>query len=385
MSNTGEHTEKLRASNAIDDVEVVSGVEARLTNLRELTGPIKREPEASDGLDDPNSDQDDQKASDKDINDSNPDDEVKDDEVKDDEVKDDEVKNDEVKDGEVKKDDIPYAYEQAALRSGWSQEDIDEAITQDSEKAKKMFGNLYESVNKASREWSLLGRAKLEQQQQQNDVNVSDKKTDKSFDGVDITALKKEYEDNPIVDGVVVPLNNALKELSNEMRAMKANQNLPQVDHNATARANTTAEIALQQQIDNFFGADPMKPYNEFYGSVNIGQDWNDLSNGQRQNRWNVLTEADSIIAGHASIGNDIDPVEAMNRAHLLVTESVREKIIRSDIKKSVTKRNNSITMRPSENKRTSSSNEKFDSNRKPKDRKELEAQVSEKLRSVFN
>ena len=150
------------------------------------------------------------KASDEDIEDEE--EEVEDESQEDPTPEEDDGDKDGDKDGDEEEGDskptIPYAYEQAALRSGWKQEDIDAMVELDAEKAEKMFGNLYNSLNQASREFSALGRAKANKPEVKPDA-----KPEEVFTGVDIDKLRKEYEDNPIIDGVVVPLNEALKKV----------------------------------------------------------------------------------------------------------------------------------------------------------------------------
>lgn len=347
--NTGEHTENLRTSDADQQEEMVNTVDERLHNLAQITNPKDEDEEASELEEDSDLDEN-QEASEDDDEDSTHEAEDKDDD----------------KDGDKDEDDMPDSYIQAALRSGWSQEDIDELAEANPGLAKKTFSNLYNSVNQASREYSALGRAKL----QQNTVPV--KQDDISdFEGVDVDKLKKEYEDNPIIDGVVKPLNDHLKKMHAELKTIKT---VPQQNNNID-------EFAIQQRVNGFFNADSMKPFEDFYGN---GKSVEDLSYQQRKNRWDVLTEADAIIAGHEAIGKKIDTEEALIRAHMLVTEPIRERVIREKIKGDVKKRSKGITMRPSKSTKTSSGSEKFSGKKKPRNKQELVASVDSKLRDLF-
>ena len=379
--NTGDHSEKLRTSSADSDENLLSTIDGRLKNLADMTGPSK---EASDDdIDDSDLEDeeelddvdDDSTLDDKDDDTDEDDKDDKDDEDDKDDKDDEDDKDDKDNDTEDKTVDIPHAFVQAAIRNGWTEDDVAELIETNPTKAKKILNNIYNSVNQSSREWSMLGRAKLNQTVSSKD----DKQTDDSdFAGIDIDKLKAEYEDNVLIDGVIAPLNEALKKMSKDLKAA----NKPAV--NASSTLDRATEIALQQQVTNFFSSDSMKPYNDFYGELKAGESVENLSPQQAKNRWDVLIEADAIMAGYEAIGKKIDPSEAMARAHLLLTEPLRNSIIRDGIKKTVTKRSKSITMRPSKSAKSKSSNSKFSKNSRPRNRQELEASVSQKLQSVF-
>jgi len=377
--NNGDHTEQLRPNDTKNNPsdELVEKTESILTDTfqDDVEAPARStRAEASDDKGDPNSDKEDLKANIPDRDDPNPDD-TKD---SDDGVTKDDGKVDN-KDGvDEKANMLPYAYEQVALRNGWTQEDIDEAVAQNPERAKKMFGNLYNSVNQASRDFSALGRARAAQSVSKDNVQDTHIDDAQRSRDINLNKLREEFPDNPLVD----VLDAVIKEVRAN-KVVSTSQDNTQV--NESAQRVDAAEIyAFQQRIDNFFSSGQMLPYDQFYGKLEIGQDWNDLSSGQRDNRWRVINEADAIAGGYSAIGQVIEPEDALARAHLLVSEGVREQVIRSQIKGDVVKRNNSITLKPSDSKRTTQGEDKFGGDSKPKNRKELEAQVSQKLANVF-
>jgi len=126
----------------------------------------------------------------------------------------------------------------------------------------------------------------------------------------------------------------------------------------------------------NFFRADSMNSYEDFYGKVSDGaENWDDVLTGkQLKNRVKTMTMADQIMAGARVQGKDMDVVRALESAHLLVSKDVQEQAIRERIKSDVKKRDKSLSINPSVGKK----------NNKPTDpaaaRKELEAKVSKKL-----
>ena len=125
-----------------------------------------------------------------------------------------------------------------------------------------------------------------------------------------------------------------------------------------------------------------MAPYEKFYGKLELGQIPEDLSNGQRLNRLTVLQEAEFIMAGHNSRGQKIEVEQALEKAHFIVTEPIRKQVIHDNIKATATKRKNSMTLRPSESKRTGDSLNTGSS--KPRNRSELELAVQQKLDATF-
>lgn len=369
--NTEEHSEGLKKLDtaAIENPELVSSVEERLRNLNAIT---RKEDKPA--------------VSDEESEDSTP--EIKDD----DEVKDDDqadgsddsddstpVVKDEVKD-DKEKVSVPDAYIRAAIHRGWKQEVIDELIESNPKLAKTTLESLYLDVNNASREWSALGRARRDQTLQEQDRTATETVTEAT--GVDvkpmIDKLRKEYADDPLIDGVAKLLEDTAK-IANAKPKVQVQQGQDQYQ-TATAHANAAANAAIDQRINSFFSDDVMSPYGEFYGKLKLGQSFGDLSHGQQQNRLAVVEEAEMMISGHAMRGIKLEAEEALEKAHFVVTEPVREQVIRDNLKATATKRKKSMTFRPSESKRSP----KSESQDKPRNRKELVSKVEQKLASVF-
>jgi hypothetical protein len=94
-----------------------------------------------------------------------------------------------------------------------------------------------------------------------------------------------------------------------------------------------------------------MKSYGEFYGDnkISLGEkNWDGLSDAQKQARWNVLGIAQDILVGAAAQGRNMDVPEALEKAHLIVSEPVRTKVVRNDLMAQVVKRSKGITLKPS-------------------------------------
>jgi hypothetical protein len=141
----------------------------------------------------------------------------------------------------------------------------------------------------------------------------------------------------------------------------------------------------IELQIENFFGGENLKDYSEFYGGLKLGEVWGDLKQGQYNNRWRVVEQANMILVGAESMNKQMDPIEALERAHMMVSEPVRERVIRERIKGDVTKRANSMTIKPSAGSRSVS---KVSSDagepKKARTRDELASDVQDRLHSIF-
>jgi len=358
--------------NAIEDPKLVSTVETRLDNLAKMTGRVPgKNPAVSDvDDDDPNLD-DDLNLDDGDEED-NDDNQAASDDIDDDSTPDEDstdVDGDMNKGKEVK---IPDAYIRAAKGNGWKEEDIEEFVKISPETALKTFENLHNSWNKASREWAAIGRAAQKSREETPEIKSEDKL---EYGGVDIAALKKEFDLDPAVERMLESVNARDAKLTDALNTLIGSRTVKQDnsrERQAALNYDLAAEAAQEQQINSFFTTDDMKPYNKFYGELKFGETWENLPPGQARNRFAVYRTADQLLAGAAMQAQPMQLSEALERAHLLVTEGMRESIIRSEIKKASTKRKHSMVFRPSEGK-----SRKGDGSGKPKTKNELENKVA--------
>jgi len=282
----------------------------------------------------------------------------------------------EVKDGEV---NIPDAYIRAAVHHGLNKEDVDDMVKSNPKSAMKLLESCYLSVNNASREWSELGRAKIEAERAKATQTAT--KTVVQEDPTivaKIAALRKEYPDDPLIEVIIADLEKKAKPVQQPQPVPQAQQHYEV----ATARANAAGNLAIDQRVNSFFSADTMKPYEKFYGKLELGQIPEDLSNGQQLNRLSVLQEAEFIIAGYNSRGQKIEVEQALEKAHFIITEPIRQQVIRDNLKATAMKRKKSMTLRPSDSKRSGNSMRTESS--KPRNRAELEQSVQQKLDSVY-
>jgi hypothetical protein len=147
------------------------------------------------------------------------------------------------------------------------------------------------------------------------------------------------------------------------------------------ARGKVAADAIVEQQIANFFETEQLAPYKKFYGELDLGMSWQDLSAGQKENRLKVLEQADLMVAGAALQGRQMKVDEALELAHLLITEPVRERVIRNQIKDQATKRTK--TLKPSGRKIESNVSGKS-TDGKPQTREEIIERAGQRLAKIF-
>ncbi len=283
--------------------------------------------------------------------------------------------------GKDEKKDVPPlsdAYYRAAIHRGWKPEEIDEQYKANPELTVRTLGNIYEAVNRTSKEFASLGRAVKEQAAVA--VKPEEKLETKSeFKGLDIEQLRKEYPNEPMVD-LVQTMQEQNKALFDEAQALKATRPAPATGQPSDAQVQAISQetAAIEQQIETFFRADELKGYEDFYGTVPKDVTvWDSLTPGQKMNRWTVIEMMDQMIVGARTLGRELKIDETLNLAHLSVTEPIREKVIREGIKAEVTKRGSNLTLKPSGTSQPGDT--------KPQTKQELEEATIERLGKVFN
>jgi len=269
------------------------------------------------------------------------------------------------------------AYYRAAKHMGWTDEDIEKFHSSDPEMAAKTFAKILESVNRSSREFAALGRS-LKEKNQQDTTRTEQARPEQTkkteFKGIDIEKLRQDYPGDSIVD-MVDAMQKQNELLFNQVQEL-VSRPAPETAQPASGQdAGMAQEVAaVQKQVKMFFTGDDMKLYDDFYGSEpSDAKDWNHLTPGQKANRWAVLEMADQLVEGASAYGQEMDLNEALYRAHLSVSEPIREKVIRKDIQSKIEKRSKGLTIKPSGTKSDEGEG-------KPSNRNELVSTVSSRL-----
>jgi len=369
--NTGEHTEGLKTldEGAIKDDKLVDVVENRMDFLRDVQNSTEPD-EVDEELD----------TSTPDVPEDEPEEEDGQAAVES-ETNNTESKADDSTDGSTQDApvSIPDAYVRAAVHQGWEKADVDELVKANPELALKTLTSCYNSVTAAGKEWSALGRARIDSLREAAETgNVEPE--DASIEPL-LSKLKESYADDPLIDVVskLLKANAAKPKASTPV----ANNQQQQVDlyRTETQRATASANASIDQRVNSFFSDTNMGPYEEFYGKLSLSQTVGDLANGQQLHRAQVMEEAECIMTGMRMRGIDLPIEQVLEKAHLIVTEPIREQVIRNDLKKKAT--NRTKTLRPSKSKKSGSAATQGN-NVKPRNRQELLSKVGQKLAQTF-
>ena len=276
--------------------------------------------------------------------------------------------------------EIPDSFYRAAIHQGWKPEEIQEFCEKTPELALRTFGKIHESTNKLSSQFAELGRIKM--QSVKTEQKIEDKPgkvAETKVESIDIAQLKEAYKDDPIVDVIVQQqkqYQNVLERLdaqTEEIRQTRQSVNAP----------NVKEQELIQQQVSQFFGADDMKIYTDFYGSDKDAEgnavQPESFMPGQRANRAAIIQMADQMIAGAELQGREMSVSEALECSHMVLTAPMVEQRVRSKIKKAVVKRNKGITLKGSGKRKTAGVDKSGELTQD-----ELEARTASRISKLF-
>lgn len=368
--NTGDHKESLKTldENAITDKNLINTVEGRMGFLKDIGKEVEPD-EVDEELDTPIPD----------VPEDEPEEENGQAAVKSESNTESEAE--ENKDGQDTPVSIPDAYVRAAIHQGWKQEDVDDLVKQNPELALKTLTSTYNSTVNANKEWSALGRAKIDQERVAAETHTATQALAAlpNITPAEAKKLREEYGDDP---AVIKLIENAERVPANSKVEINVQQPAD-LYRTATARANVAANASVDQTVATFFTAGEMSAYEEFYGKVSLSQSINDLTNGQQEHRLAVLEHAEQIMTGMRMRGMNPTVPEVLEKAHLIVTEPIREQVIRSNLKKSALQRKKGTTLRPSKSKKSGSA-VNTSGQQKPRNKQELVSKVSANLTRIF-
>lgn len=263
---------------------------------------------------------------------------------------------------------IPGVYYRAAKHQQWTDEQIEAFYEKDPELCLSTLQTLHANQNNLSRQFAALGRERVKQTTSTVEKPV-EKPVEKTT-SVDISRLEEAYGEDPIVDVVKALLKQ------NEELLGKVKSPVAVAPVNESELRERQREIAnTEKEIDLFFASPELKAYEGFYGAP--VKSWNELDPKSYDNRWSVIKMADEIIAGAESLGEKVSVEEALQRAHAVVGEPIREKIVRSEIKNKAVKRSKGLSLAPTSGKPGESG--------KPTTKEDLEAMTEKRLAKVFN
>lgn len=313
----------------------------------------------------------DDKDDDKDDDDSTSDDDDDDDDKDDDDAKDDGADDDK----EVKLSD---AYYRAATNSGMTKDEIVDFMAASPKLAVKTFAKMHENMNSTSQQFAEFGRARKKAETDDAANNSGDSTGKKStYKKIDTVKIRDENPDSTDL----VDLIDAMQEQNKTMHDQMTELRKAPVQHRdaAAEKLLKDQEQLIGTQIDAFFSDPSLKPFEGTYGvTAKDSHDWSNLMPSEKVNRVAVIEQVEQLMEGAKALGQDMDVVEALGRAHLLVTQPVQEKMIREDIMKKVRKKSKGITLKPSSSKSSAASKDN-----KPKTDDDVVANAKKRLEKI--
>jgi len=267
---------------------------------------------------------------------------------------------------------IPDNVYRSLMHAEYTPEEISEFYESNPKAALKLFNKVHKDVNNMSKQFAELGRTRIELERQEQTTQESE--TTKQTPNPVAEALKAAKEDDP--DNPLIPVLQAIGE--------NLRTNVGQPAQPAKQQVNTQDDLTLATQIMGFLGSDDMKDYKDFYGPARDANNMptfggQDCTMQQLTNRQELVNKADEIWVGAKMHGRELAVGEALELAHMILTEPIREKKVRESLVKNVKKRSKGMTIRPAESKTLKASDEEG----KPLTEEELEAKTEARLKKL--
>ena len=270
-------------------------------------------------------------------------------------------------DSEAADDDLPMlpsGHRLAALAKGYTTEEVDHFLKTHPDEAMGRFGELFDERKKESAMWSDRGRrlAQTDQSVVEPPKVLADPKDPAATPLFVAKALAEEFGNEDLINALVPRLNTMIEE-SNTLKQERAQ---------TADRDRKRQESYLLQVTDEFFGSKAMEPSKETYGTG-----YGSATEEQMTQRMKLLNQADEIAKGAADHGREIPDLEALERAHMILSQGSRDEIIRQGIRDELKQRT----------KTTKSSHRKIKSSEEegPVSEAKLEKRVAAKQRELRN
>lgn len=229
---------------------------------------------------------------------------------------------------------LPAAHIRSLKAYGWADGEIAQAFKDNPSQFTETAMRLHNNRVQESTAWAAQGRQSTSEDVEQAIKPAANKSaiTATGLKAIDIAALKAKYGEDAMVEEVAGPVNEAIAAI---------NAVLPQITGAVQSIQATEAE-KLNKQVDQFFGDKDMKAFETVYGKTS-----NDATEDQWGNRNKVLQIADAMIVGASKQGRSLTVQEAMELAHDHVASDFKDQMILQQVRSKVTKRKQSITLKP--------------------------------------
>ena len=232
--------------------------------------------------------------------------------------------NDATKDASDDSPMVPSGYTRAALARGYTQEEIDHYVETKPDEAVARFGEIFNEWQKENSRWSERGRQLLDAEKVVPPGEVTKSVKPSNLSRLDANELIEKFgeEVNEEFIRAIVDKTNVMYDKATEKIA-KSEDFL-----------RNSEEQALGTAIEDFFGSEEMKTFEDTYGV-----DPASLTTEQTTNRMELLKHADIMSRGAAAHGINVTVRDVLGRAHTLVSQGSRDEAIRQSIRKSMKKR----------------------------------------------
>jgi hypothetical protein len=260
---------------------------------------------------------------------------------------------------------LPAAYVRTAKARGWTDQEVIDFTKANPDIALKTFERMHESRTQEIQEWAELGR-KVRQNAPSTPasapVAAPQVQPATGLQPLDVNKLAEQFGQRELIEAIAGPINAQIAALKPLMDSATA----------AQKQADTARQENLGKLVQDFFTDKTMTPFATVYGKDIAG-----LTKEQVELRGKVLETADALIAGAAYQGRQLSTQDALALAHDSISSGFKENIIRDQLRTTLTKRQNALTLKPTAQGRKVQGGP-------PKDRAELVGRTEDRLAKAF-
>ncbi len=214
---------------------------------------------------------------------------------------------------------LPAGHRRAALGRGWTTEQIDYHLKTKPDEAVAHFEGIYDKWQEENTAYSAAGR-KLRSIAQQD---TQDPETPvEPLVHVDAKALVDEHGEEAVVSALVERVNAMMDQVNTATAKISKSEEF----------LRDTETSALEKVVQEFFMGDEMQSSQDTYGTDVLTQEHVDA-------RKELLLRADDMIIGATEHGRELSVQEALERAHVTLSQGTQDERIRADIRESMKKR----------------------------------------------
>ena len=219
---------------------------------------------------------------------------------------------------------LPTGHRRAALANGYTTEEIDHYLKTKPDEATTRFGEIFETWRDENSKWSTRGRQLVAASKPESDKTDEKSKKESSDTLQHYNAeelIKENAGSEDLINALVNPLNAVIDRVNSAVGRLDKSEEF----------LRETEESALATVTQDFFASTEMKSFADTYGT-----EIKELSQKQMDSRMELFAQADEIAAGARDHGRDISALDALERAHVILSQGTRDETIRTQIRESM-------------------------------------------------